>query len=98
MPPSGITRSGYLDLFPSPPTELSSPAANQQSPRTICDDSELEEERSWFYYLAEIAYRRMMDRALAIIGRSREQGWILNIDETFKQCESFNEQINVWYG
>ena len=93
LPPSGITQFDYPDMLPSPPTELATPTA-----ATLDLDSNIEpeEERSWFYYLAEISYRRMMNRIMAVMSRGGEQGWIENIGETIRQCESLNEQIDVW--
>ncbi|KAI1038699.1 hypothetical protein LB503_007758 [Fusarium chuoi] len=64
LPPSGITQCDYPDMFPSPPTELTSPSAYDRGD-TLEDDIVPEEEKSWFYYLAEISYRRMMNRAMA---------------------------------
>ncbi|VTT55487.1 unnamed protein product [Fusarium fujikuroi] len=72
LPPSGITQCDYPDMFPSPPTELTSPSAYDRG-GTLEDDVVPEEEKSWFYYLAEISYRRMMNRAMAVMARSGEQ-------------------------
>lgn len=70
LPPSGITQCDYLDMFPSPPTELTSPSAYDRGDN-FGDDIVPEEEKSWFYYLAEISYRRMMNRAMAVMARKR---------------------------
>ncbi|KAF5687273.1 oleate-activated transcription factor 1 [Fusarium circinatum] len=96
LPPSGITQCDYPDMFPSPPTELTSPSAYDRGD-TFDDDIVPEEEKSWFYYLAEISYRRMMNRAMAVMARSGEQGWSNNISEAMEHCKEFNEQIDLWY-
>ncbi|KAF5568270.1 heterokaryon incompatibility protein [Fusarium napiforme] len=83
-------------MFPSPPTELTSPSAYDRGD-TLDDDIVPEEEKSWFYYLAEISYRRMMNRAMAVLARTGEQGWSDNISEAVEQCKEFNEQIDLWY-
>ncbi|KAF4342399.1 vegetative cell wall gp1 [Fusarium beomiforme] len=95
LPPSGITQCDYPDMFPSPPTELTPPSAYDWGGMT---ESEIvpEEEKSWFYYLAEISYRRMMNRFIAIMAGSGEQGWINDIPRTMKQCKEFNEQLDLW--
>ncbi|KAI1034769.1 hypothetical protein LB504_004602 [Fusarium proliferatum] len=95
LPPSGITQCDYPDMFPSPPTELTSPSAYDRGD-TLEDDIVPEEEKSWFYYLAEISYRRMMNRAMAVMARSGEQGWSDNICEAMEHCKEFNEQIDLW--
>ncbi|KAJ2902733.1 hypothetical protein MKZ38_000159 [Zalerion maritima] len=97
FPSSGIARCQYQDMFPSPPTELSSPTGGQYPPCDVLHEEIIhEEEKGWFYYLAEISFRRMMNRAMAVMGRDGEQGWLLNIRETMKQCEELNEQIRIW--
>ncbi|KAH7221669.1 hypothetical protein BKA60DRAFT_595530 [Fusarium oxysporum] len=96
LPPSGITQCDYPDMFPSPPTELASPSAYDRGD-TLDDDIVPEEEKSWFYYLAEISYRRMMNRAMAVMARSGEQGWSDNICKAMEHCKEFNEQIDLWY-
>ncbi|KAI8672282.1 Zn(2)-C6 fungal-type domain-containing protein [Fusarium sp. Ph1] len=97
LPPSGIAHCDYPDMFPSPPTELASPTAQNQALDTLQDDIVPEEEKSWFYYLAEISYRRMMNRVLAVMARDGERGWIDNIGDTIKQCKDFSEQIDIWH-
>ncbi|KAI1385482.1 vegetative cell wall protein gp1 [Hypoxylon trugodes] len=96
LPSSGITRFDYPDLFPSPPSELASPAAESQGFDGLPPDIEPEEERSWFYYLAEISYRRMMNRAFVILRRNGEESWIGDIKGTIQHCEDLDEQIKVW--
>ncbi|KAM5345649.1 hypothetical protein ACJ41O_011510 [Fusarium nematophilum] len=97
LPPSGIIHYNYPDMFPSPPTELTSPTTQNQDLDMLQDDIVPEEEKSWFYYLAEISYRRMMNRIMAVMGRDGTQGWINNIRGTLEQCKDFNEQIDIWY-
>lgn len=96
LPPSGIAHCDYPDMFPSPPTELASPTAQNPALDTLQEDIVPEEEKSWFYYLAEISYRRMMNRALAVMARDGERGWIDNIGDTIKQCKDFSEHIDIW--
>lgn len=64
------------------------------------DDRGLEEQRSWFYYLAEISHRRMMNRAIMIMSPSssveQEGGWVKNIHENIQHAKDMNEQIDIW--
>jgi len=86
-------------MLPSPPNGLSSPSFTHASPAdgpSRAQDIEPEEERSWFYYLAEISFRKMMNRAIAIMGGDGERGWITNIYEKVKHCEVLGEEINIW--
>lgn len=99
LPASGVTQFGYPDLFPSPPTEASAPIAEDEQD---ADESRLqqniqpEEERSWLYYLAEISFRRLMDRAIAVLGCDGEQGWITNVRANLRHCEVFEDEISIW--
>ncbi|KAF6836705.1 vegetative cell wall protein gp1 [Colletotrichum plurivorum] len=97
LPPSGITRVNYPDLFPSPPSEVASPTPQPRDALDILeDDIQPEEEKSWFYYLAEISSRRMINRAIAVMGYHGEQAWIRNVAKVVEKCEDFDQQINVW--
>ncbi|KAF4919665.1 1-aminocyclopropane-1-carboxylate oxidase [Colletotrichum viniferum] len=96
LPSSGITRLSYPDLFPSPPSEVATPAPQPSSLDILEDDIQPEEEKSWFYYLAEISSRRMINRAISIMGYHGEEAWIRNIAKVIEKYEDFDQQINVW--
>lgn len=70
LPPSDITRFGFPDVFPSPPEEISAPRDKHSDPSQFPESEhgvEVEVERSWFYYLAEISFRKMMNRAISTL-------------------------------
>ncbi|KAH6892564.1 vegetative cell wall protein gp1 [Thelonectria olida] len=96
FPASGINQFGFPNMFPSPPNELSSSPPTQDGMGNAPDIMNQDEERSWFYYLAEISFRRMMNRAFAVLGGKGEAGWIQDIQENLQHCRSFNEQLDVW--
>ncbi|KZL84807.1 vegetative cell wall protein gp1 [Colletotrichum incanum] len=96
LPSSGITRLGYPDLFPSPPSEVASPAVQPSALDILEDDIHPEEEKSWFYYLAEISSRRMINRAISIFGYNGQQAWVRDVARVIEKCEEFDEHINVW--
>ncbi|KAH8675204.1 hypothetical protein BGZ61DRAFT_360721 [Ilyonectria robusta] len=99
LPASGISRFGFPNLFPSPPNELSLPVVHSDRGDTssVAEFLDPEEERSWFYYLAEISFRRMMNRAFTALGRNGEVGWIQDFHENLKQYAALKDQIDVWY-
>lgn len=72
--------------------------ARQRNLDQLDESIEPVEENSWFYYLAELSLRRMMDRAMAAMCRNGEMDWMNNIQEKIDQWKNFNEQINLWYG
>lgn len=99
LPASGITQFGYPDLFPSPPRETTSPAAEHRSMADEAsphDEMQPEEERSWLYYLAEISYRRLLNRAIATFGPEGHEGWITNVAANIKHHEAFEDEMNIW--
>ncbi|OTB17820.1 hypothetical protein K445DRAFT_263021 [Daldinia sp. EC12] len=97
LPSSGIARFDYPDMFPSPPSELASPSSQPQELGGLPPDIGPEEERSWFYYLAEISYRRMMNRAVVTLRRNGENDWIRDIESILKRSDDLDEQIKVWF-
>ncbi|CAI4212826.1 unnamed protein product [Parascedosporium putredinis] len=102
LPSSGITQFGFPDMLPSPPSGIAPSPPAHPSPETPSSQSrplaiEPEEEKSWFYYLAEVSFRKMMNRAIATMGASGEQGWISNVHENLTHYKALDEEINIWY-
>ncbi|KAH7113704.1 vegetative cell wall protein gp1 [Dactylonectria estremocensis] len=99
LPASGISRFGFPNVFPSPPNELSPSAASshEHSSSAAGSSPNPEEERSWFYYLAEISFRRMMNRAFTALGISGEAGWIRDFQENLNKYTALKDQIDAWY-
>jgi hypothetical protein len=59
----------------------------------------LEEQRGWFYYLAEISHRRMMNRAVIVMtshDTEQRQGWIENIALNLQTLGAMNDEIDAW--
>lgn len=56
-----------------------------------------EEERSWFYYLAEISFRRIMNRSYVVMGGKQDSDWINNIQHFISHHKTLEEQIDFWY-
>jgi hypothetical protein len=98
LPTSGIGRFGFPDMLPSPPTELLSPFSFSNGGQEIRPPSqaEQEEERSWFYYLAEISFRRLMNQAFVAIGGNGEASWVDNIQQILVDHQVFENQIDAW--
>ncbi|KAK5045720.1 hypothetical protein LTR84_009089 [Exophiala bonariae] len=96
LPPSGITRLNFPDQFPSPPTEMASPSALPANLENSDQAIQPEEEKSWFYYLAEISFRRMFNRMVATMNSNWKSGWTEDIHTTMEQCAQFEEEIDIW--
>lgn len=114
LPESGIADIEYPHMFPSPPelssdsgSSVLSPAAITPSPGfespslNIHSNSmtiQQEQEKSWFYYLSEIALRRIGNRILNAFYREETPQWVnMNAQETTKIAEEFIRQLEQWY-
>ncbi|RAO71707.1 uncharacterized protein BHQ10_007719 [Talaromyces amestolkiae] len=99
LPPSGLSRFGAHYALPSPPPELVSPLPHPAVEEDSTDSTRIvyqEEERSWFYYLAEISFRRMMNRAFASLGAEGEGSWINKFEQILVRHHALEEQIDLW--
>lgn len=106
---SEISLSEYADLFPSPPspilTENSSEDGTTNDHISIGSE-ELElrrhavrlcsEEESWYYYLTEIALRRIGNRIVNTFFREGRSAWILNMKPLLRMAKEFEVQVSAW--
>src|ERR1700761_2912837 len=103
FPASGLTTLNYTQSFPSPPK--ASPSVDTQtawrSPESLHTASvdggglEPELERSWYYYLADIAARRIMQRVCDLFYRSSHQAWLEeDISRLIWSAEELDQQLN----
>ncbi|KFY47065.1 hypothetical protein V494_00199 [Pseudogymnoascus sp. VKM F-4513 (FW-928)] len=106
LPQSGIASIEYPHLFPSPPSH-----SRNSSGRTLHGsemlstdpaaglmhdtDKDLDEERSWYYYLTEVALRRISNRILSTFYRQDHTNW-KNIAPLIPIAKEFESQILVW--
>lgn len=108
---SEISLGEYPDLFPSPPSPIpahSSIPGGAFSPDGYSSISaeELElrrhavrlcnEEESWYYYLTEIALRRIGNRIVNTFFRQGQSAWITNIKPLLRMAKEFEAQVSSW--
>jgi hypothetical protein len=75
-------------------TNLQSPS----SPTTGLISFQKAEEQSWFYYLSEIALRRIQNRVLHAFYRDGPHTWSRNnIFDMARSAASFEMQLEAWY-
>lgn len=93
---SGIEELARSDsMFPLPPTiSTEREATEPPSPNEL---NSWQEERSWFFYLAEISLRRTINDTLWLLYRKGEQYWMTHIDSLEEQYEETERQISLWY-
>lgn len=104
LPQSGIASIEYPHLFPSPPSHSRNSTGRtlhgsemlSTEPGLMHDsDKDLNEERSWYYYLTEVALRRISNRILSTFYRQDHTNWN-NISPLIPIAKEFESQILVW--
>jgi hypothetical protein len=107
LPQSSIADFEYPHMFPSPPSPPSNFAPEiSQSPshnRNVTSPTDTNrsyakgwnEELSWYYYLTEVALRRISNRIINAFYRKNHASW-LNISPLIPMAEEFEAQISSW--
>lgn len=54
-------------------------------------------ERSWFFYLAEISFWRMINDTTWLLHRRGEEYWLKDTNGLLRQYEESQRQISTWY-
>lgn len=101
LPQSEISLGEYPNLFPSPPSPIPSKGNSQSS--IAEEDLELRqhtvrlcnEEESWYYYLTEIALRRIGNRIINTFFQQERSSW-LNIKPLLRVAQEFEVQVSSW--
>ncbi|KAL7267677.1 hypothetical protein RUND412_009724 [Rhizina undulata] len=103
LPDSGLSDIDYPDTFPTPPPDLSITTTSPSSPPSstpstapdlgkdlVTTDTQV---RSWYYYLAEIALRRLLNRV--------QNTWChrpqIPHSEMLEVASDFEDQLDQWY-
>ncbi|ATY67448.1 Fungal transcriptional regulatory [Cordyceps militaris] len=105
---SEISLAEYPDLFPSPPSPIPDNLGDDRSTdgHTSINAEELElrqhavrlcnEEESWYYYLTEIALRRIGNRIVNTFFRQGRSAWIMNLKPLLRMAKEFEAQVSSW--
>ncbi|KAJ6781328.1 hypothetical protein PWT90_03448 [Aphanocladium album] len=108
---SEISMGEYPDLFPSPPSPIPidiTPGSEDltSDDQTFISAEELElrrhavrlcnEEESWYYYLTEIALRRIGNRIVNTFFRQGRSAWIMNLKPLLRMAKEFEAQVSSW--
>lgn len=108
---SEISLGEYPDLFPSPPSPIPTEhttddesIAPETQPFIGAEELELRrhavrlcnEEESWYYYLTEIALRRIGNRIVNSFFRQGQSAWITNLKPLLRMAKEFEAQVSSW--
>jgi len=105
LPPSGITKVDYPEEFPSlPPWTSFSSVTSPNDSNTASDINvlankipHLDEEQSWYYYLAEIALRKQANSIIDLLYRRGELDWMENAEYLLRQAPLRESELDHWY-
>jgi hypothetical protein len=113
LPQSDLCKMNYPDLFPSPPTPSSpletasnhnqTPAAtttpaSQALSHTSTMLSQDVEQQSWYYYMSEIALRRIENRVLNAFYKRSHSHWLQeHLAAMFSAVDDIEDQLELWY-
>ena len=105
---SEISLGEYPDMFPSPPSPIAGddPSTTDLGRDSSISAEELElrqhtvrlcnEEESWYYYLTEIALRRIGNRIVNTFFRQERSSWMTNIKPLLRMAQEFEAQVSSW--
>ncbi|CAH0045643.1 unnamed protein product [Clonostachys solani] len=100
---SGIENFKYPYLFPTPPSSTAKTSDPRSSYSGLVDSKGgknqriVNEEESWFFYTADISFRRILNQHLKVLYAGAEAGWMEDINLAFVQFTECEKQIEVWY-
>jgi hypothetical protein len=115
LPESSIASMSYPDMFPSPPTEdhddtavlspedslpsMSTSEAFVPAERRTTSFNNQNQQQSWYYYLSEIALRRIGNRLLNSLYKNDDYpGSGMTVPEMIAVATDFESQFSQWYG
>ncbi|KAH6718437.1 hypothetical protein BKA61DRAFT_302044 [Leptodontidium sp. MPI-SDFR-AT-0119] len=98
LPQSNLCKLDYPFLFPSPPSP-GSPVESPESALTASSQQlQLAEEQTWFYYLSEIALRRIENRVLNAFYTEDHPRWLqTDLSVMIAAAEDIELQMETWY-
>uniref|UniRef100_A0A0B7KLZ6 Zn(2)-C6 fungal-type domain-containing protein n=2 Tax=Bionectria ochroleuca TaxID=29856 RepID=A0A0B7KLZ6_BIOOC len=100
---SGIENFEYPYMFPTPPrsaakgTDTRSPYSGLVASKGSQNQRIVSEEESWFFYTADISFRRILNQHLKVLYTEAEAGWMEDINLAFAQFTECEKQVEVWY-
>lgn len=111
LPQSEIADYDFPKLFPSPPsppapapyvTSVSDPHSTADRPHVshdeagTHDDKTVRQTESWYYYLTEVALRRIGNRVINTFFASSRESWMC-IEPYLDIAVEFEAQVSSWY-
>lgn len=103
LPPSGLAKVNYPDVFPTPPggspEPPDDPEASGATKRHSSSAQRLtpNSEEVWSYYLSEIAVRKIGNRLMNCFYKEAEGSWLsMPLDRMIRVAEELEIQLTQW--
>lgn len=105
LPPSGLAKINYPDEFPTPPsgspTRVDDSVRDRAAGHGLENDPSMltaELEKSWGYYLSDIAVRRIANRVMNTFYRGSPSSWLsMPLERMIRMAEELELQLTQWY-
>ncbi|KAF2109813.1 hypothetical protein BDV96DRAFT_225381 [Lophiotrema nucula] len=101
FPSSGLTKLNYTSHFPPPPlaTPIEELYRMHTDPSAVHSISaQVGLEKGWYYYLADIAARRILQRVIKSFYATSESEWLnAPFQNILQTAEELDRQLTEWY-
>ncbi|KAI5456060.1 hypothetical protein BGZ63DRAFT_367757 [Mariannaea sp. PMI_226] len=100
FPSSGLARLNYTSSFPPPPAATAGEQSShlpgeERAEKTLHMQESLD--RGWYYYLADIAARRMLQRVIDSFYTENEVGWdVASLPHLIQTARELQRQLDQW--
>lgn len=107
FPSSGLNKLNYTNHFPPPPLAATAEEMYRAHTELETDVSangahfawaRSELEHGWYYYLADIAARRILQRVITSFYETSESAWLdASIQSILQTAEELDRQLREWF-
>ena len=98
LPPSGLAKVAYSDVFPSPPRGSPAPGDEFHASPSSSGSEHPFLERVWSYYLSEIAVRKIGNRIMNCFYQDDATAWLsMPLQGLMRIAEELELQLTQWY-
>lgn len=98
LPEPGLARIDHPYVLPSPPETPSAHATGVDEPHAAWASWDTVHEQSWYYYLADIAYRRITNRTIAALYSAPKEEWLCcSTSRLYTIAKELDAQVLQWW-
>lgn len=95
LPPPGLARMEHPDVLPTPPESTPVPGEGNYPEESAWQEVH---QQSWYYYLSDIAYRRISNRTITALYNKPKEAWLSTpIQQLLTIAEELDAQVTQWW-